>query len=181
MGIWANQLNSVDGFINASVYGGAFSEAEGIDLRAEMHAILYGGLGRKPKGHWITYRRFDRTTLSEYWNPDTKEGVGGPAYVYTDELIKTRRIPAPRSETDERIKIGTTFQDEFVFYLEYTVKPKKGDYIYELNWDDHRLQPTTDQVSFYEKLVIHRVHAYRLENGNVQYWAVLCRYDEIKY
>ena len=181
MGIWSNQASSVDGFISDSVYGGAFSEAEGIDLRLEIHAILYGGLGRKPKGHWVVYRRFDRCTPSKYWNEDTKEGVGGPGYSYSDEILKTRRMPAPRSETDDRIKAGTVYQDEFVYYLEYTVTPKIGDYIYELNWNDHRLQPSSSQISLDEKLMIHRVHPYRLENGNIQYWAALCRYDEIRY
>jgi len=181
MNFFNDQATSADSWITNSVYGGSFSDAEGIDLRKEINAILYGGLGRKPKGHWVVYRRFDRTKVSQYWNPDTKEGVGGPAYEYTDELLKSRRMPAPRTETDDRIKAGTVYQDEFVYWLEYTVAPKRGDYLYELNWDNHQYRPTTAQISFYEKLIIHRVHPYRLENGNIQYWAVLCRYDEIRY
>lgn len=175
------QASNTDTWITNSVYGGVFSDAEGIDLRREMNAILYGGLGRKPKGHWVVYRRFDRSRYSQYWNDVTKEAVGGPAYEYTDSLLKTRRIPAPRTETDDRIKAGTTFGDEFVYYLEYTVNPKVGDYIYELGWDNHAVKPTLSTSLFCSKYVIYRVHPYRLENGNVQYWAALCRFDEIMY
>jgi len=37
-----------------------------IDLRAEMHGILFGSNFMVQKGHWIVYRRFDLSSLLNF-------------------------------------------------------------------------------------------------------------------
>lgn len=175
-------VGDVDTYINNTFYGG-LSEAEGIDLRQEMRWILYGSLTRKPKGHWIAYRRYDRCTPSQFWNKRTKEGVGGPAYEYTDEALRTRRVPTgKRSDQLDPLKAGVEISDMYTYYFEYTVNPKIGDEIYELTLNNHApTSVTLANIPYAEKFRIKRVHPYRLENGNVQYWAAIAQFDEITY
>jgi hypothetical protein len=153
--------------------------ADGIDLRAEFHTIVYGSLTKKPLGHWVILRHFDREEKSSYWNPYSKEGVGGPPNTYTDTLLRTRRVPQPRSNTESVEKIGDIFNDQFIYYFEYTTIVKAGDQVYELDTADHTNTPTT--YSFTEKYDIKRVHPYRMENGNTQYYAVICEYNTVTY
>lgn len=177
--------STTDSYINQSVYSGAITQGEGIDLRTEMNWILYGKLTpptRKPKGHWIVYRRFDRCTKSEYFSERTKEGVGGPAYVYTDELLRTRRLPTDRTGLPlDSVKIGIDITEKYLYYFEYTVNPKIGDQIFEIIWNDHSITPTLGNISYKDKYLIKRVHDYRLEDGNIQYFIASTDYDEVNY
>ncbi len=152
---------------------------DGINLREEVHGILYGTPTKNPLGHWVILRHYDRTSKSEYWNQYTKEGVGGPSYEYSDALIRTRRIPASKSSTESAIKIGNAFSDQFVYYLEYTVNVSLGDQIYELDVTDHTNEPST--YSFVEKYDIKRVHPYREAQGNTQYYTAVCEFNNITY
>jgi hypothetical protein len=54
-----------------------------------------------------------------------------------------------------------------------------GDQIYELDVVDHTRVP--DQYNFTEKYDVKRLHPYRLENGNVQYFAALSEFNNITY
>jgi hypothetical protein len=176
---------TVDNYINQNVYFGTMTQGEGIDLRVEMNWILYGRNTfpiRKPKGHWIVYRRFDRTQKSQYYSERTKEGVGGPAYVYTDSLLRTRRVPTDKAGLPiDGLKLGGDITDKYLYYFEYTVVPKVGDQIYEIQWADHAITPTLGNINYTDRYVIKRVHDYRLEDGNVQYYVVSAQYDEVNY
>ena len=176
---WFNQTSSVDSSIKNTVYPGMASEADGIDLRIEMNRILYGGPFSKPLGHWVVVRHFDRTKHSKYWNPISKEGIGGPPHPYIDILLRSRRIAAPRSNTESTAKAGDIFSDKLIFYFEYDVSISSGDQIYELDTLDHTNKPTT--YNFTDKFDVKRLHPYRLENGNVQYFAALSEYSNITY
>lgn len=177
---WFRQQQVTDAYVTSTVYPGlSQSEAEGIDLRLEMHYILYGNPWKKPLGHWVVWRTFDRTTHSEYWNEYSKEGVNGPAYPFTDTLLRSRRMPYPRTDTEDSLKMGTVFDDKFIYWLEYTVPIKNGDQIYELDVTDHVNQPTS--YNFSEKFDIKRIHPYRLENGNIQYYSALAELNNITY
>jgi hypothetical protein len=177
---WYKQQQSIDEAIRSTVYPGlANTEAEGIDLRLEMTYILYGNAFKKPLGHWVVLRHFDRSQHSNYWNPISKEGVNGPAHPYTDVLLRTRRIPYPRNDTENVSKAGDIFSDKLVYYFEYDVSISMGDQIYELDVVDHTRVP--DQYNFTEKYDVKRLHPYRLENGNVQYFAALSEFNNITY
>lgn len=177
---WYKQQSETDAYIRSTVYPGlANTEAEGIDLRIEMNYILYGNSFRKPLGHWVVLRHFNRAAHSDYWNNVSKEGINGPAHPYTDYLIRSRRIPYPRNDTENASKAGDIFSDKLVYYFEYNVNISMGDQIYELDVTDHKNQPTT--YNFTEKYDVKRLHPYRLENGNVQYFAALGEYNNITY
>ena len=178
MNWYKTQQQETDQFLNNSLYDG-LSEADGIDLRIEMNRCLYGDGQRSPLGHWVVVRHFDRSKQSKYFNKFSKEGVQGPSHPFTDHLVRARRVPFPRSIEEDALKAGTIFSDEFIYYLEYTVPIRNGDQIYELDVDDHKFEPRN--YDFNEKYDIKRLHPYRLENGNVQYYAALCEYDNITY
>jgi hypothetical protein len=153
-----------------------------IDLRHEMHVILHGDLTHKKLGHWVVYRRYDRTKPSKYYSNRTHEGIGGPAYEYTDTLLRTRRVPTDRKGLPEdALKVGVDLTDKYIYYFEYTVVPKVGDHIFEIAWPDHNLTPTLNNLNYTEKYSIKRIHDYRLEYGNVQYYITSCDHDEVSY
>jgi hypothetical protein len=179
-----NQTNvsTVDTYINKSVYFGA-SGSEGIDLRQEMNWILYGKTTfptRVPKGHWVVYRRYDRTQKSIYYSERTKEGVGGPPHIFTDALLRTRKVPINALGLVPS-QIGMQTFDKFTYYFEYTVNPKPGDNIFELDWSNHALTPNISTVTFTDRYIIKGTSDFRLENGNIQYWSVSVDYDEVAY
>lgn len=181
-----SSVNTADTHITKTIYGGIITDSEGINLRQEMNWILYGKNTppvRKPKGHWVVYRRFDRSKKSKYYKSSTHEGVGGPAYKYTDELLKTRRVPLDeKGQPLDALEAGLAIGDRYAYYLEYTVVPKRGDQIFEINWSDHGIRPSNiDNITFNEKYVIKRTHPYRLEDGNIQYYIVSTKFDEITY
>ena len=172
--------DSIDTYIGDTYYPGLSTQGEGIDLRTEMNYILYGKGTRKPKGHWVIYRSYDRSKPSENYSSDTHEGVGGPAWEYTDTLLRTRRVPVRfRGDPLDPVKAGIAVSDNYVYYFEYTVNPKRGDHIIELIWDDHSVKPTLSSVPLLERYIIRGTHPYRLENGNIQYWATTTEFDEI--
>jgi len=175
-------VQEVDTYINNTFYQGLSSQGEGIDLRLEMNYLLYGNATRKPKGHWVVLRQYDRSKTSQYYNKSTREGIGGPAFEYTDVLLRTRRTPiAFKGDSLEPLKVGLAQEDRFIYYFEYTVKPKRGDHIIELSISDHTLQPTITRTIMAERYVISASQPYRLENGNVQYYSTQGELDETSY
>ena len=183
---WYPSITTSDNYIRSSAYNNIITQGEGIDLRLEMHWLLYGKANfppRVPKGHWVVYRRYDRCKTSQYYSNRTHEGVGGPAYQYTDSLLRTRRVPVNKNGTPvEPLKIGVNIEDQYVYYLEYTVLPKVGDHIIEIQWNDHAITPIINSSLIYNtKHLIKKVHDYRLENGNIQYFIVSTENDEVGY
>lgn len=175
----STNVQGVDSYINSEIYGGLATQGEGIDLRLEMNYILYGNSTRKPKGHWVVLRKYDISKTSKYYNKHTKEGVNGPAYEYTDFVIRTRRVPVGFTGNPlEPLKVGQAIGDTYIYYFEYTVNPKRGDHIIELALDDHTNKPTITQSIMAERYRINAVHPYRLENGNVQYFSTQVKWDE---
>lgn len=180
---WTFDTSATDTFLNQNLYAG-LSQGEGIDLRIEMHRLLYGAIGKKPKGHWVVLRKFDTSRPSSTYNKYTKEGVNGPAYEYTDLVLRTRRVPAAKS-TDALVamKAGASIGDTFTYFFEYTVNPKVGYEILELDpeFDHSVITPDLTDATFCDKLTIKRIHPYRLENGNIQYWAAVSEVDQVRY
>lgn len=154
-----------------------------INLRDELNVILHGDSNHIALGHWIVYRRYDRNTPSVYYSNRTHEGIGGPAYTYTDTLLKTRRVPInKKGMAIEDLKVGVDIDTKYVYYFEYTVVPKVGDHIFEIEWPDHNSRPVINSSLVYtDKNLIKRVHDYRLEFGNIQYYIVSCEFDEVGY
>ncbi len=180
---WTFDTSSTDNYLNQGLYGG-FGQGEGIDLRIELNRILYGTMGKKPKGHWVMLRKFDTSKPSTTYNKYTHEGVDGPAYDYTDVIVRTRCVPvSKRSDALEPIKPGIAIGDMYTYYFEYTVNPKIGYEILEPDptFDHTTTSPNFTDILFCNKLTIKRVHPYRLENGNIQYWACVCEIDQVRF
>lgn len=173
-------VSSVNRSINRSVYNNTLTQGDGIDLRIEMHNILYGTTVVPPRGHWICLRVYDRNKPTEFYNNITHEAVGGPPFEYIDKIIRTRRIPA-HSLSDDLVgtKAGVLKADEYLYYIEWSERFKVGDDIYELTLDDHTNRPTN--IMLYEKYKINRIIPNRMENGNIQYYTVIVKLDEIGY
>ena len=171
--------DAVDTWISSSIYPDSVADTDGINLRYEIHGILYGFPGKRPLGHWVVLRHFDRTRTSRYYNSFSNEGLGGPKYLYTDTLLKTRRIPYPRSDTESPTKASTVFSDKMVYYFEYDVQISNGDQIFELDVTDHTFRPTSYNLE--DKYNVKRLHPYRMEDGNVAYFAALSELDNISY
>jgi len=180
---WTYDTSGTDNFLNQNLYSG-LGQGEGIDLRIELHRILYGAVGKVPKGHWVVLRKFDTSKPASTYNKYTKEGVEGPAYEYTDVILRTRRVPvAKRSDQIDANKAGIAITDNFTYYFEHTINPKIGYEILELDpmFDHSVAAPIIANVSFSDKLTIKRVHPYRLENGNIQYWAAIAEIDQVRF
>lgn len=179
----AVNVSSVDTWVQSTFYPSFITQGEGIDLRIEMQQILYGSSTRVPKGHWIVLRKYDFCSPSSNYHQATKEGVGGPAYNYEDILLRTRRVPLSKgSDSLTALKAGMDIGDRYIYYFTYDVSPKRGWHIMEIEWDNHAITPDVDTVPLSDdRYLIKRVHPYRLENGNVQYWIVNAEYDEVSY
>lgn len=180
---WMADAASADNYFNQSLYSG-MGQGEGIDLRIEMNRLLYGTLSKPPKGHWVVLRTFDTSSRADTYNKYTHEGVNGPAYNYTDLVLRTRRVPVSKmSDSLEPIKAGVMIGDNYIYYLEYTVNPKVGSEILELDpsFDHSTTSPSVTNVTFCSKYTIRRVHPYRQENGNIQYWIALAEFDQVRF
>ena len=180
---WTFDTSSTDNYLNQNLYGG-LGQGEGIDLRIEVNRLLYGGVGKLPKGHWVVLRKFDTSSRSTNYNKYTHEGVAGPAHEYTDVVLRTRRVPvSKRSDALEPLKPGVAIGDMYTYYFEYTVNPKIGYEILEPgpSFNHATTSPSFTGVNFHEKFTIKRVHPYRLENGNIQYWAAVVEADQVRF
>lgn len=178
----SSDIKSIDQTINNTVYNN-LGTSEGIDLRLEVQGILYGTLfNTLPKGHWVILRKYDRTNYSENFLKSTKEGVGGSAFEYTDSLVRTRYTDASsKRDTFDFVKPGVVPDNNLVYYFDYTVKPNEGDYIMELRHDDHTITPDINIVETSSRWLIKRVHPYRIDNGNIAYYACVTERDLVRY
>ena len=155
----------------------------GIQLRTEMHDMLYGNVlcGKKPKGHWIVVRNFDRTQFSKYYNKVSNEGVHGPKHPFTDTLIRARTIPYSRKGMDDTFKVADINDNGHLYYVEWDVSAKHGDQLYELIWDDHSLTPDLSTVEYDIKYHVRRVIPKRCDYGNKAYNVIIVEQDDIRY
>jgi len=153
------------------------TSADGINLRQELHDILYGTGAITGKGHWVILRKFDPTQYSKYWNPVTREAVGGPAHPYTDHLVRTYRRLVTRDRSavnaDMDAPPGRVIAPYLVYYFEHTLNPRIGmDQIFELDWED-TVSPTepVDVNLYRERYNITTTHKYRMDGfGRLEYW-----------
>ena len=118
-------------------------------------------------------------------DPPRLKSVGriNSLYEMHDLMSKSMEILAPYKTDCLTTSDGIEFlNDKYLYYFEYTVKPKRGDQIFEIDWDDHSIAPTDiSSLTLVDKYSIMRIHDYRLEDGNVQYYITSTEFDEIRY
>ena len=120
-------------------------------------------------GHFVLYRRYNIGTKSEWYSDASGSGVGGPKWTYEDEAIKVRHDPM-----SIRGAVGTTIMKSKM-YLPKTAKPKRGDVIIELNYDDTDRKPS-DYVLFNsthrEAFEIDEIDVKRGPRGRISFYLV---------
>ena len=168
--------------------GGLFgppSEAQGeIDLRKEMHDILFGTSSMPQRGHWVIYRRFDLTSYTDDHDEVYRSGVGGVKHPYTDTVVMTRRDPKFSPESNEATTpMGALEGGHDGYYFEYDFRPRIQDQIFELDWDDHRTKPMLSQLPEPHpvKFNIKEVYPWRLDGGRIEYWIAHVNKDLVNY
>jgi len=153
-----------------------------IDLRHEMDVILGGGDGDIQRGHWVAYRRFDLTETSEYYDPSTGTGKGGPGWEYEDEFYLARKVNFSSIYNEQGMPIGVLPVPFTVFYFEHDLEPKTQDQIYEFTWADNSVTPTSSDITEYtERFDIKAVKRMRDITGRTEFWAVVATGDKTSY
>lgn len=162
------------------------SPTGGIDLRQQMTGIMYGDGFNKQQGHWVIYRRFDTSQKSQYYDDNYGESVGGPTWEYEDEVVITRRVQITAGSLtrffEQEMAPGILHIDYQIFYFEHSVAPKLEDEIYEVTWEDHSVKPRIDQLDgkAIEKFNINSVVPLRGDNGRIEFYACLCRVENVR-
>lgn len=168
------------------LFTGSISDTRGeIDLRDELFRILRGDIRQPQKGHWVILRQFDLSQRSEAYDEVFNEGIGAPAYEFTDRLYLTRR-DIFRGETDAgefEATPGNIKGGEYIYYFEHDVVPTINDQIFELNVSDHTVKPKFSEIPEHhrEKYNIKEVEPRRLDTGRIEFFSVFARTDPINY
>tara|TARA_B100000131_G_C17946377_1_gene544545 strand:- start:79 stop:555 length:477 start_codon:yes stop_codon:yes gene_type:complete len=123
----------------------------------------------KNYGHYVLYRRYNIGTKSEFYSDASGQGVGGPKWTYEDEVMKVRHDPM-----SIRGAVGTTIQKSKM-YLPKTSKPKRGDVVIELNYDDSDANPseyTLFHSTHREAFEIDEIDVKRGPRGRISFYLV---------
>lgn len=118
--------------------GSRITSARDIDLRAEMSRIManhgFWGILRKH----VAGRRCQCTSSSTHEaDPDCRLCLGtGQAFV--DHPVRLRRVTVFGS-TEQPMPVGRMDSTLFKFYLQYHVRPDRGDFLLEIAQDEQSL------------------------------------------
>jgi len=143
------------------------------DMREEFRKIMRGTVGEPPRGHWIVLRRSDLANRSEYWNPETKESIGGPPFEYKDYLIRARYRTFTTGQQEYRDIMGLIETPVKIYYIDYRYRPKKEDYILEIANCAAGSAPTNIIVTAKYDLLL--VDEPRDEQGRIEYYICACK------
>lgn len=148
-----------------------YDGANGIDLRAELKAIL------DDHGHWGILRHRVGSQHSSDLNPSTEEGEDmdnpGSAHKYQDMFIKLRKRTL-YAKGENPTPLGKVGEPILKFYVASNVRPAKHDYIIELA----QAEDSNGRVSPSLPYAIHRsynivdVDDMREEGGKVEFFEV---------
>lgn len=158
----------------------------GLDLRREMHVLLYGDSRQRGHGYWVVFRKFDRTKFAAGYNsatgdgiffPPTGEGIGGPIYPFTDTAIRVYSqelgTANPRLRGEQRLPTGALPFGYRVFFMEHTVAPTEADRLYELDGYVGETAPTNIAGPFPMSWDIQTVSPFREDGGRIEYYGVV--------
>jgi hypothetical protein len=133
--------------VSTALYPGIHT---GIDLRYEMDLLL------REFGYHIVIRHFDKTKRSKYWNQTTREAVGGPAWEYTDHVVRARKV-LRQTEVDSPAGLemphpaGLLSIPQVTFYVKWdSTLPYdicNEDLILEISWNSSRAPNVSEVIS----------------------------------
>lgn len=150
----------------------------GIDLRHEMDKIL------RAYGHWIMVRHYDTTRHSQYWDSRTHEAIGGPAWEYTDYIVRARKVLQRSVGTLSALEMPSPPGLMTVPYINYYIQwnPTHNDVtiyddIYEFRWDSSNT-PTIDNLvgKYTGRYNIKEAVDLLGDSGRREYYMCICQY-----
>jgi hypothetical protein len=110
-----------------------------VDLRQEMSAIM------RVHGHWAILRKRIKDRHCFCWNDQTDEASSdcrfclGSGWAFVDHLVRLRKQAMfQMSETPD--PTGRVNPSLFKFWLQYHVKPDRGDFIAEIALEEESLK-----------------------------------------
>lgn len=152
-------------------------------------------------GRWVMIRHFKKE-YSEYYNPETDEGVGGPKYKYDDYIIKAYSTPVVLDRIQENgvfnNDYGTVNMKYEKFYFNRTCYTQEdrclvnsvldfNDEVYDLSY--YKKEPPTivytkDEENIKEnktcpkvKYRVKQLYKYSADQGLPQYFVAMCERD----
>jgi len=172
---------------NVSLWPYAGGLAGEIDLRNEFHKFLYGDGVVPPRGHWIVLRKNDTSKKSEYWDEEYREAVGGPAYEYTDYLMRARKVVVTSAGAlafaEQKVPPGIIEVPFVVFYIEHMWNPTTSDEIFEFEGGNTSSAITTVDESQYKDRynITLPIPHFGDEGGRIEYWRIFCKRELSKW
>ena len=140
-----------------------------IDLREEHEAFI------QEYGHFVLLQRNDKKFRCRCWSETYREADSkcpyctGNGYIFRIEKIKARKQTATQTESRVNLLIPTPMGDlhypAHFFFVPYHVKPRAGDKIIEVGWNDFG-KPTHVNMIFEINDVLDK----RADDGRVEYY-----------
>lgn len=153
----------------------------GLDLRKFMDDILTS------YGHYAMVRKYDTTRRSSFWNPVTKEAVGGPAWEYNDYIVKARKVIMTTGGTLTALEtptpMGLLSVDYVVYYFKWnSIRPNisRHDEIYEFDWSLAR-EPQVDEIIEACNVKYNIIESIDMlgDAGRKEFYKCLCKMDNV--
>lgn len=142
-----------------------------INLRRHIRGLTRGDSITVSQGKWIVLRVFRVGQYSQYWDPNRKEAIGGPKWLYDDILVRSVSRPGslvslaraakgmPVRGADPLYDVaGLDDPSQKLYAVEVTPDlpriPEIGDRVYEIAEDGlaTRPQPPLHATAMYDVL-----------------------------
>lgn len=141
-----------------------------IDVKKDINAVLYGDSNTMPQGHWIILRWFKIGEYSKYWDPNSKQAIGGPKWKYIDFPLKTTYQLLSSNGMGQGPLGGNALPGGVpgdidnairLYIVERCHKPKEGDIIME--YENCPIYDNSE--SFIEHARTHKAIPYRIKHA----------------
>lgn len=145
----------------------------GIDIRAAVEQYFFGSSA--VHGIYAIYRRYDTSALTDYWDEEKQEAIGGPKYEYSDEIIKVRFSWSARGiGIEEQTGLGEMAFKKPFCHMKYTTTPKIEDCIFAMTSQpsdgySHIILPVDYAIQY----DIVQVIPYRNQDGRVEFYTCI--------
>jgi hypothetical protein len=168
--------------------GGIQGTGREISLREGLYKLFRGDGLESGKAHWVILRHFDKTRKSSYWNDDTKEAVGGPAWEYGDTPTLTYSALRPPigfgTEMSANIPLMMGKMDDIhvLYFFEHDVSIDQDDVIFEVSWSG--INPPSDlaALTYTKRYNVKYVFQYRADDqGRIEFQTATCRVDDVSW
>lgn len=163
---------------NVALYPG---HTTGVDLRHELDELL------NTYGHWVMVRKYDTTTHSQYWDPELREARGGPPWIYTDYVVRARKVIQTTGGVLSALEMpappGILTIPYATYYLKWNIDGYSignSDEIYEFPWSATVVPEPSQAVGLCDRKynILESVDLLG-DAGRREYYMCICRVDEV--